>query len=504
MILKTNRLLIVFTLCSTFLYSQKEECSTDLVIDFSELYHPQGDSVSFNNSILEGSKCYLKKGQYYNLNITNINLNVFKVESKLESKNLNTDKPEILSEFKLPSFLNFDLPESANDKVEGMNAPAPPAELDDKIKLFKKTYSQIKSLSSISSMLDYHKLNCSENLDAIVILIKKDFAKLKVESNKKTIKEYLLGDLIDNIIKSKEDSYDFDKEFNDHRKNQERVINEKVKQLNEEDAILKKKKTPTEDELDRMRNIKYELSVLEETKEDLKTYKSKIDNFLTSINDDKLFKSIYDIVNKRESFTYSNFNYVLPFKAEKDITTIELTVTTDKELSCNGPKKLTVKREYWTKKGLKIDFSAGAMINGGNGDFIGNEYENFETDDTNSIIRIKDGGSRALLSIGAFMHIYDRGARNVKLAFSPGISTNEDFDGLIYHLGGSLIFGKKDRLIFTTGLSMKSSKILDKNYSVGEEYETSSLPETPSTIKVFPRLGYFFSLSYNLTSNKSN
>ena len=153
---------------------------------------------------------------------------------------------------------------------------------------------------------------------------------------------------------------------------------------------------------------------------------------------------------------------------------------------------------------MKIDFSAGAMINGGNGDFIGNEYENFETDDTNSIIRIKDGGSRALLSIGAFMHIYDRGARNVKLAFSPGISTNEDFDGLIYHLGGSLIFGKKDRLIFTTGLSMKSSKILDKNYSVGEEYETSSLPETPSTIKVFPRLGYFFSLSYNLTSNKSN
>lgn len=500
---RTIYFLAPFFILSSFLHSQKTECDSILVIDFSSLYKTESDSLLFNNEILKGSECHLRREKYYNLIITNINLNVFKVESKLESENLNTDKPKILTEFKLPSYLNFDLPDAA-DKVQGYSTLSMPKELDEKIQLFKKTHRQIRSLSSISAMLDYHRLNCSDKLAAIEVLIKADFERMRVESNKNSIKDYLLRDLVGNILLSKEKSNDFDKEFNDFKKSRERTNNKKVKELNEENAILKKKKNPTEDEVDRMRNIKYQLSVLEEEKEDLKAYKSKIDSFLTSINDDKLFTTIYNNVNKRESFTYSNFNYILPFKAEKDITKIELTITTDKELSCNGPKKITFKREYWTKRGLKIDFSAGAMINGGNGDFIGNEYENFEIDDTNSTIRVKDAGSRALLSIGAFMHIYDRGARDLKLAFSPGISTNDDFDGLIYHLGGSLIFGKKDRLIFTTGLSMKSSDILDKNYSIGEEYETSSLPETPSTIKVFPRLGYFFSLSYNLTSNKSN
>ena len=89
------------------------------------------------------------------------------------------------------------------------------------------------------------------------------------------------------------------------------------------------------------------------------------------------------------------------------------------------------------------------------------------------------------------------------LAFSPGLSTSAGFDQLNFHLGVSLIFGNKNRLLVTGGLTLRETKILDRNFDLDTAYETSALPESPPTISVFPKAGYFISLTYNFSKFKS-
>ncbi len=501
--MKTTTYQILFTLIlfSAILRGQSQSCPKDLEINFHNLYLSETDSLA--EEIGKNNNCHLVKDEVYIIKIKNINQNIFKVSESIKEENLFTEQPEIFSDFSLPSYVNFSMPESP-DSIDGQNNIKSKDSLDITIELFKKTFLQIKSLTSISEMLDYHKKNCEDTLYTILDKIKVDFNQFKVQADSaNTIENYLTDYVISNIIISKDKASSFNEHFKEVKKEMVKEADVNLDTINEQLELLTKDKNLNDLNKRKIKNLNAEKSKWEEYKNEIDHYKTEVDAFLSVINNEDLFKKIYGIMNSRKTFTDSNFTYILPFKAVKDLTTIELKISTDAEITCNAPKNITVKREYWTKKGLKIDFSTGVMINGGNGDFIGNEYENHMVDDSNSIIRKKDAGSRALLSLGAFMHIYSRGTGNIKLAFSPGISTNDEFDGLIYHLGGSLIFGKKNRLIFTSGLSMKSSNILDKNYLLGEEYETSSLPVNPSTLKVFPKLGYFFSLSYNLTSTKS-
>jgi hypothetical protein len=503
---KQKLIIISFFAFSFALFSQNEqsECASEIVIDFNNLYKSElSENLVYNESIFKSGKCYLEKGNFYTIKITNINLNAFKVQETLTQENFNDDKPEILSKFKVPSFLNLSTPEY----MENSGAAAyvtPESELLQIVKHYQRTFWQIKSLSSINYLLEFYKLNCADSLNTILTNINAEFIDLKHDSSEASINEYLKKGVIPNINKSIDYAVSFDELYRKYKKEIEDKVDKELEVLNKQLAPLTKIKNPDFEQGVKIRNLKSKIKILEEEKTRPAAYKTQVEEFMKSIQDGELFKLIFEIIAKRNSFTPSNFTYIFPFKAEKDLTKIELTISTDKELACNKPKKLTIKREYWTNKGLKIDFSAGIMVNGGNSDFIGNEYEYSKIDDTNSTIREKDGGSRALLSMGAFMHIYKRSYKNVKVAFSPGLSTNENFDGLIYHLGLSLLVGKKDRLVFTTGLSAKSSNVLDNNYKLGESYITADLPENPSTLEFFPKFGYFFSLSYNLSGKKSS
>ena len=100
------------------------------------------------------------------------------------------------------------------------------------------------------------------------------------------------------------------------------------------------------------------------------------------------------------------------------------------------------------------------------------------------------------------MHIYKRTTKKVNWAISPGLSASTDFDQLNFHLGGSAIFGHKNRIVITAGVTLRESKILDKSFKLDTEYNTADLPEAPPAIKVFPRFGYFLSLTYNFSKFK--
>ena len=212
---------------------------------------------------------------------------------------------------------------------------------------------------------------------------------------------------------------------------------------------------------------------------------------------------IQALVNNYRIINENNFTYQTDtLRVSADEVTLSIRINPAKELVCNGRNELIINETYRTKGGWKVDFSTGLFLNSGSADFLGNEFQYQSETDSTAYIQRKDGGSRCLLSVGAFMHIYKRSGTNVNIAISPGLSTTTSFDGLNFHLAGSAIFGKQERLVVSAGATAREVKVLDRNYQEDVSYLRTDLPGTPPTVKVFPRFGWFIALSYNWTKLK--
>lgn len=212
---------------------------------------------------------------------------------------------------------------------------------------------------------------------------------------------------------------------------------------------------------------------------------------------------INELVTNYKMINESNFTYYSdPQKIKGDVAKFKLKISAEKPLPCNTPTKVSISETYKTVGGWKVDFSTGLFFNTGNADFLGREIQYKPVNDSTVQIQTKDGGKRVLLSVGALMHIYCRSGKKVNYAFSPGLSTTTAFDGINFHLGGSVLFGMEDRLVITAGLVIREAKILDRNYEFDTNYAKKLLPEAPPTIKVFPKAGGFLSLTYNWSKVK--
>ncbi len=226
---------------------------------------------------------------------------------------------------------------------------------------------------------------------------------------------------------------------------------------------------------------------------------------------DKLAKGnkIQDLLDNYNRLNRANFTYVsAPFKAARDEVNLHLSFRADTLLTCNYPNHLTTQRRVPVVGGWKVDFSAGVLTSGKfrDNNFFGQElyYEGVYEDSRQSFIRQKQTGPRLLLSVGAFAHLYKRTGRQVNWAISPGVSTTPAFDGLLFHLGGSALLGRETRLVITLGATLKESTLLDRRYQVDRAYPTEMLPQEVPTIGVFPRIGWFLALTYNLSSFKAS
>lgn len=224
---------------------------------------------------------------------------------------------------------------------------------------------------------------------------------------------------------------------------------------------------------------------------------------------DKLAKEnkIQDLLDNYNRLNPANFTFVSePFKATRDKVNVSLSFRADTLLACNYPNPLTVQSTIPVVGGWKVDFSTGMLMSGKfrNNNFFGQElyYEGGGDDSGHSFIRQKQSGARLLLSVGAFAHLYKRTGRAVSWAISPGLSTTTNFDGLLFHLGGSALLGRETRLVITIGGTFRESTLLDRRYRVDTKYPTQSLPRDVPTIRVFPRAGWFLALTYNLSSFK--
>ncbi|MBS1663644.1 MAG: hypothetical protein JST68_21555 [Bacteroidetes bacterium] len=216
------------------------------------------------------------------------------------------------------------------------------------------------------------------------------------------------------------------------------------------------------------------------------------------ISDDGKIYSLFDDLKRINTSSYEYYAPLIPMK--RDEAKVTFTVTADPLLTCPKPNEQKFAVTLRTKGGIKIDFSTGLFINAGNPDFLGKDYYYKPVTDSLSTISYANAGKKALVSIGALMHIYRRSSAPIKLAGSIGASLNTGATVVNLHVGPSLIIGNKNRLVLSTGLTLRESKVLDKAYSEGAQYPAALLPEAVPTVTKFPLAGYFFSLTYNLSS----
>lgn len=225
-----------------------------------------------------------------------------------------------------------------------------------------------------------------------------------------------------------------------------------------------------------------------------KTLITDIDGYLKNGNLYTLFADLKTINENNYAF------YSETIHLKKDQTRLTFTVTSKQPLPCDKPNQATFNVILRPRGGLKIDFSSGIFISGGGASFAGNTYYYKPVTDSTSTIATPSVKNNLVVSLGALMHIYFRSPALIKPALSVGASLNTGATIYNLHAGPSLIIGNRNRLIFTGGITLRQSTLLDKAYNTTTVYTTALLPATVPTVNKFPVTGWFFSLTYDVSS----
>jgi len=192
---------------------------------------------------------------------------------------------------------------------------------------------------------------------------------------------------------------------------------------------------------------------------------------------------IYEEV-KNHPFTY---NYVFTPRSDELELSIELSPNeVAKEKGIEGRELPAL--DFAVYGGIKVNASVGISFGG----FFDRPQTYFSREDE---IRADDGDLFQPI-VTSFIHFYRQGQSAVSLggSFGLGISIGgENSGGQTYFLGPSLILGREQRVVITTGLMGGKVSRLAQDYSLGDTFTESIVP----TRSVY-NLGYFLGFSFNL------
>jgi hypothetical protein len=157
-----------------------------------------------------------------------------------------------------------------------------------------------------------------------------------------------------------------------------------------------------------------------------------------------------------------------------------------------GMKAKTTPVEVGVYGGLRVKASVGLSF----GQFFSRPQQFFVRD---SILQSsnKDAFSPILTS---FIHFYAPSKRTVSLAGSFGvgfpIAGGETLQSVSFFLGPSLVFGKNERIVMSTGVMGGKVDRLSQGYELGDNFYSDS--NVAPTISVY-ELGFYLGVSFNLT-----
>ncbi len=158
---------------------------------------------------------------------------------------------------------------------------------------------------------------------------------------------------------------------------------------------------------------------------------------------------------------------------------------------------------FKVRGGWKYDVSSGFVLD------IGLKDPSYYFDKTSDpsgktvTLRQNGDGGNVTPSLAAFLNGYKRTSSNVKIggAFGLGLSNNARFR---LYLGPSIILGRKERIVISSGVSFGAISRLSNGYFVSQVLNNdSTLPtEVPTVLDKF-QFGGYFGIGFNLTG-KSN
>jgi hypothetical protein len=457
-------------------------------------------------------------GQKYVMKVENVNRSLYKADGSASQQDYNTEMPSIFKGFKLPGYLNLGLPSTpvdtllkaaevnANLRTETVRADYKQL-IRENLEIINKSNKKIIETVELDNELKNLFSTCDryyKDIEKDLLTTVDGFTGTKSTTRKDQAKgiHATLKTSIQGAVEAKEaldeavplHLYAINKTF---KMNDTIIKVWKAAPLSKTDPRYKK-------EFAKYQFAEYNNDALASYKDSLKAVIEIADAEVKEMKKFRDANKIHELVNNYNMINESNFTFMTEaIEVKSDEVNFEIKINSDKQLPCNAPTKVLISETYKTKGGWKIDFSSGVFFNGGNDDFLGRELKYKTINDSTVQIQSADGGKRLLLSLGALMHIYYRTGGKVNIALSPGLSTSTAFDALNFHLGGSAIFGRKNRIVLTGGITMREAKILDKNYQYNTNYARKDVPESPATIKVFPQVGWFVSLTYNFSKFKS-
>ncbi|QTD38290.1 hypothetical protein JL193_03030 [Polaribacter batillariae] len=242
-------------------------------------------------------------------------------------------------------------------------------------------------------------------------------------------------------------------------------------------------------------DFKKELSVLE-TENNVENYQdASLGKTITIL--ENTFSTIKENLNKLKNISFSN--YTLPIDVNgKNIDLVEVIL----EIYDKKTNDLidTYSYRVWITGGFKIDFSGGLFFSSLLDDKFYTKDDLTEGNEGKKFIRQKDLGNLDY-GFGTLMNLKYRSEKNYSYLFSFGALLKEaqEFQFLA---GLGISFGKDERIILSTGVTLGRVERLVGDYDANTSY---LLPENNlvTTEERFG-VGYFFGVSYNLNKPKKD
>ncbi|MBL0013616.1 MAG: hypothetical protein IPP30_07635 [Flavobacterium sp.] len=153
----------------------------------------------------------------------------------------------------------------------------------------------------------------------------------------------------------------------------------------------------------------------------------------------------------------------------------------------------------YVRNGVRWDVSVGPVFDFG---IKNQEYEIQKTDDNKYKI-IENNSSQFTPTVAGMLHTSFRTNNMFAFGFTLGVSINvTDLNFNSFFPGVSLLIGKREKIVFTVGPAFKKvnqiKEIYKDNRIVDEQIQVTDL--TSEQYKI----GFFFGLSYNLTSKQKS
>lgn len=232
----------------------------------------------------------------------------------------------------------------------------------------------------------------------------------------------------------------------------------------------------------------------------------KIDKGRDLFYEDNFIKLIQDVVVLQQALEKPEYFKVqsAPIQVDGDFVAFKLKIT---PAQVNDLMPYEISREFPVeipvKGGLKVDFSVGPAISFG--DNSKDEVFYLENTTKTDTVQLKQRNNNNAISpgIAAMMHFGPRTGKDWRVAGMFGVGAGfqgvEDVKLSIYG-GLSAVFGKRERIMLSTGVSyLRVSRLKDAEYVVNKEYASSLISIGQASEKVF-KPSFFISLSYNLSN----